>query len=513
MPRINLDFGLPDLRAGLMSAGTAVGSLPGQYKAMKQREAELEIFNQMAQASEQGTAAAIEGNVEKLQTNIDRLIQMRDAATDLKSKNNAQRAITNLQNKLKGAKQAAVGNKAKELVTIEQQLQNLPEGDTPKRLALQKRLEVLQQDPDVVQQYQEYQLNTWRFEQAEENIKAEEWLDSNRGIMLEAIEAGDMEQLNNIIENAGVFTEAAQVFANSAIQNAENMVKFEENSIERKIGPSVDFYTEQVNNLPNEISKNLKTTLAAYTKVSKEGWDGKQWNTGARIRAKQLEQELRSQIRSINSQIATSEYFAARREEANKKEQIKKLEIQLNTPMGSKYLVNGRIMAQSLLGEDEELTEATIQKYAKQLYELDRNRIIQQLADLRGEEPVDDPASVTIHRFSEKDQKTIEEAMKENPAYSKEEVIKILLEKKLISPISEEGTEDPEEDDNASFFEDLINSWFSEEGTEKLSARDKRMQELPRGLVARHKKLGPREERMEQLGPREERMAALRKKL
>ena len=51
MPRINLDFGLPDLRAGLMSAGTAVGSLPGQYKAMKQREEDAAELAQYAQGS------------------------------------------------------------------------------------------------------------------------------------------------------------------------------------------------------------------------------------------------------------------------------------------------------------------------------------------------------------------------------------------------------------------------------------------------------------------------------
>ena len=36
------------------------------------------------------------------------------------------------------------------------------------------------------------------------------------------------------------------------------MAKFEENSIERKMAPSVDYYTEQVNNLPEEIGKKFK---------------------------------------------------------------------------------------------------------------------------------------------------------------------------------------------------------------------------------------------------------------
>ena len=40
--------------------------------------------------------------------------------------------------------------------------------------------------------------------------------------------------------------------------------------------------------------------------------------------------------------------------------------------MGSEYIKDGRIMAQSLLGTDKELTEADIQKYAKQLYDRDQ---------------------------------------------------------------------------------------------------------------------------------------------
>lgn len=478
---------------GLSQLGATIGGIPQQQKEQQKRKEELASFNKMAQASEQGTAAAIEGDVEGLQNNIDRLIQMRDAATNLEKKNNLQRAINNLQNKLAGAKQVAIGNNAKELVNIEQQLKSLPAGNTPQRLALQKRKEVLQQDPEAMRQYQQYQLDVWKFQQAEEDRKANQWLVSNRGSMLEAIEAGDTEQLNSIIEGAGVNIEAAQKFANAALQSAENMAKFEENSMERKIAPSVDYYTEQVNNLPEEIRDNLKSTLEAYTRVSKEGWDGKQWNTGARIRAKKLEKDLQGQLRAIKSQIATSEYFAARREEAATKEQIKKIEIKLDTPMGSEYIRDGRIMAQSLLGEDEELTEADIQKYAKQLYDRDRKQLIQQLAALKGEEPVEEEA-VTL---SPEDKLNRLLSSPKGKGKTREEGIQRLIDAGELTQEEAEKLRQPEELSDR------------DKRMQALGTRDERMQDIGRGFVARMQPLGTREQRIQALGPRAERMASL----
>ena len=51
MARINLDFGLPDLRAGLMGAAGAVGGLPGQYKEKQKREANAAELAQYDQGS------------------------------------------------------------------------------------------------------------------------------------------------------------------------------------------------------------------------------------------------------------------------------------------------------------------------------------------------------------------------------------------------------------------------------------------------------------------------------
>ena len=477
-------LGRPGWTQGMFGLGQAIGGIPGQIQERKKREQELQAFNQMAQASEQGTAAALEGNVEGLQNQINQLIKMRDAATDINKKQNIQRAITNLQGQISGAKKISVGNKARELVNIEQQLASLPSGATAQRLALQKRQEVLQNDPEAMQQYQQYQLDTWKFQQTEEEMQAEQWLDSNRGSMLEAIEAGDTDTLNSIIEGAGDYVGAAQKFANAALQSAENMAKFEENSMERKIAPSVDYYTEQVNNLPEEIGKNLKSTLDAYTKVSNEGWDGKQWNTGARIRANRLEKDLQSQLRAINSQIATSAYFEGRREEARIKQQIKEIEIKLDTPMGSRYMKDGRIMAQTLLGKDK-VTEDEIKKYAQQLYDLDQQQLRQQLAALTGEEPVEEEDFSVMVGDNLTTSSMVREAISRKG------------EKSVVKQLRDNGVS--EED-----IERLIGK--KPDKAEELGILDQRIEKQKRRFSD---ELGTRDERMAALGTREQRMAAL----
>ena len=51
MARIELDFGLPDIRAGLMGAAGAVAGLPGQYKEKQKREANAAELAQYDQGS------------------------------------------------------------------------------------------------------------------------------------------------------------------------------------------------------------------------------------------------------------------------------------------------------------------------------------------------------------------------------------------------------------------------------------------------------------------------------
>ena len=489
-------LGRPSYQQGMFGLGQAIGGIPGQLQQKRKEQEQLKRYDQIAQMSQQGTAAAQSGDVANVTSTINQLQQTRENAKTLEEKEAIERRITQLQSLLPGAEKISIGNKAKELVNIEQKLKSLPAGSTPQRLALQKRQEILQQDPEAMRQYQQYQLDAWRFQQAEEEMQAGQWLDSNRVSILEAVENGDTKTLNDIIEGAGENAEAAQKFVDVSLRSAELMAEFGENNIERKMAPSVDYYTEQVNNLPEEIGQNLKTTLAAYKEVSEKGWNGSQWTAGLRTRAKQLERELQGQLRAINSQIATSEYFEAKREERATKEQIKKIEIKLDAPMDSSYMIEGRRHVNSFFKQEDRTDELVLQ-YAREYYERDRRKWLQELASLTGEEPVEEEEVEDDSPYRIIDGKKL--------SFSEiQEDVKLFGENKVRRLLKERGAT---EEDIAFYFP--YEPTEREKRMEALGTRDERVSALGRGFVARTDALGSRAERMKALGSREERTSSL----
>jgi len=456
--------------------------------AREQQDA-LGRFGRVTDISSSGIAAAQQGNVKNLEAAKTRLMAELDGASTLEQKKAIRQELRNLESLVPGAKKLEIGKQAQELVNIDKALKNSDLTGT-QRLALEQKQRELQLSPEAMEQFQQYQLNTWRFQQEGEKIKEEQWLDTNRGAILEAVQSGDTEALSSVIEGAGKYAEAAQKFADSSLRSAETMAQFEENSIERKMAPSVDYYVKQVNNLPEEIGQNLKTTLAAYKAVSEKGWNGKQWVAGLRTRAKQLERELQGQLKAINSQIATSEYSEARREDRVLKEQIKRLELKIDAPMSSDYIRQGRIMAQSLLKKGDELTQNDIMTQATALYKRDQNQFIQELASLTGEKPVEE----VFLTPAQKVEKLLSSS--KGQGRTKEEAIEVLLKKGELT----------EEEAQQLKGEKLTKR---EERMKALETRDERMEAIGTGLVARTGALGPREERIKALGPREERTSSL----
>ena len=164
--------------------------------------------------------------------------------------------------------------------------------------------------------------------------------------------------------------------------------------------------------------------------------------------------------------------------------------------MGSDYINQGRLMAQSLLGKDKELTEDDIQKYAKQLYDRDRKQLIQQLAALKGEEPVEEEeADDSPFRTIGGKKLSVRDIQEDIAKVGKEETIRLLKK--------------------AGATQEDIDFYFPPEPAERekrikaLGPRDERMDAIGRGFVARTDALGPREERMRSLGSREERISSL----
>jgi len=147
-------------------------------------------------------------------------------------------------------------------------------------------------------------------------------------------------------------------------------------------------------------------------------------------------------------------------------------------------------MAQSLLKKGDELTQNDIMTQATALYERDRRQLIQELASLTGEEPVEEEEEE--EKYEDWQLEVIKKAMDANPNRSKKEVINALNKRGDLS--SEAKTSEPTK---------------REKRMKALGPRDERMDAIGTGFVARTNALGPREERMKSLGPREERIVSL----
>ena len=406
----------PSYQEGLFEAARGIGAAPQMRALQQQQQAELSRYDESAKLSEQGVAAAQQGDISALTQRIADLRRQMATATTLQEKQAIRQEMTNLQRMRPNAEKIAVGNKAQSIVQGEQALQDETVSG-PAKLAIQKRLEELKKDPEAMRQYNKYKMDEWRTGQAQKQMESEQWLVDNAKDIDEAIQNDDIEEVQKIILNAGEFSNAAQSYVNTSLRNAETLIKFEENSIERKKAPSVEYYKEQLEALPEELRDGLKPTLKAYEEISKD-WNGETWTvSGARARASQLEKKLQSEISAINRSVAIADYRISESEAAEKRERIKNLEIKINTPMTSDYLTQGRIYADSLLGKKEQLTPEMINQAANLLYQRDRQSAIAQLEALEGkamDEPEETPTQV------------IEAAMSEYPNKSREDVIKAL---------------------------------------------------------------------------------------
>jgi hypothetical protein len=146
-------------------------------------------------------------------------------------------------------------------------------------------------------------------------------------------------------------------------------------------------------------------------------------------------------------------------------------------------------MAQALLKKGEPLTENAIITQATALYNRDRKQLLQELAFLTGEEPVEEEVEGDYEPWQIK---IIKDAMADNPNKSREEVINALTKRGDLS--SEKKPIELSE---------------REKRMEALGTRDERVSALGRGFVARTDALGSRAERMKALGSREERTSSL----
>jgi hypothetical protein len=408
----------PAMSQSLFDLGSALGGLPGQVKEQRRKQEQLKRYDQIAQMSEQGIASAQEGDVASLTSRIDQLQQARENAKTLEEKQAIGQSILKLQGLLPGAEKVSIGNNARELVNI----------DTSDEQSLQQKRKELMKDPRTLKQYQAYQMSQWDFEAAQTEVKSKEWLTTNSKSIDKAIQNNDTKALETIVQESGEFSPAAQTYINASLRNAESMAKFEENSIERKTAPSVDYYTKQVNNLPDELKKVLQPVLNAYSEAAESGWNEKTktWSSGQLARAKVLEKRLKGDIRDFNQQVARSEYASRVSQDRANNKKIKELEVWIETTSSDVYRTKAIQEAKSLTERGEIPSTDLVNKIQRRLYETELSQKVQELSLLKGEEVSQEEEIKQI--VSEFGTDFARELLKED-GYSENEISDLLKEK------------------------------------------------------------------------------------
>jgi hypothetical protein len=383
----------------LQQFGRSLGGMLGtemRSPAEIEKEKQAQAMDAAFKASTQGTAAAQQGNVAAVTRQINALQQAMAATTDLSAKRMYGQQIQQLTSMLPAAQKTEVSNNAKAILRAEQAIASGEIENEQARRAMEARVEELKKDPEAMREYNNFKMQEWQTQRAQQDMKADAWIKANGSAITQALKDDDFDEVTKLVTSAGDYTEAAQAYVNRAQQNIKAMRELEENSIERKTAPSVEMWEEQINSLPEEVRKVFEPSLKAYKNAAK-GWNEntQTWNTGARIAANRIEKQMTGLFNNMMNQLAVSDFSMSRREEAKKAEQIKDLELKLNTKMSTKYINDARIYANSIIKNPD---DNDIQRIAESFYARDQEVYRSQLEYLQqdseaieeGDAPADD---------------------------------------------------------------------------------------------------------------------------
>jgi hypothetical protein len=368
----------------LQQFGRGLGGMLGtdmRSAAEIEKEKQAQAMDAAFKASTQGTAAAQQGNVAAVTSQINALQQAMSATTDLSAKRLYAQQIQQLTSMIPAAQKTEVSNNAKAILRAEQAIAGGEIENEQARRAMEARVEELKKDPEAMREYNNFKMQEWQTQRAQQDMKADAWIKANGSAITQALKEDDFDEVTKLVTSAGDYTEAAQAYVNRAQQNIKAMRELEENSIERKTAPSVEMWEEQINSLPEEVRAVLEPSLKAYKNAAK-GWNEntQTWNTGARIAANRIEKQMTGLFNNMMNQLAVSDFSMSRREEAKKAEQIKDLELKLNTKMSTKYINDARIYANSIIKNPD---DNDIQRIAESFYARDQEVYRSQLEYLQ----------------------------------------------------------------------------------------------------------------------------------
>jgi hypothetical protein len=331
----------PTYQQGLFDVARSVGQAPavmGLQRLQEEKKAkEAELLDNMITTSSQGVAGAQQGDVSAVTRQIGKLRElMAGPDITLDQKREVASQIQQLQKMVPGAQQKAISNKAQALVRAEEALED-PALDKTVRQVLEQRIEIMKQDPEALEQYNEYRINKWRTGKAEQEIKSEAWVQSNGTAIVKAIQDSDLDALDKLGTEAAEQDsyEAFQKYVATTTQNVKTRDYLDTRSTEKTNKPNLS-YDEAIEALPTDDMKNaVRARYDAYKQVVDQGWNEKTktWNEGLRVRANVLEKELRDSLYRMQDAVAIDDFRKTNAAALAQEETIQKLELELETPI------------------------------------------------------------------------------------------------------------------------------------------------------------------------------------
>ena len=378
--------------------------LQGEIRRLRNEQKALEQFGQSSALTEAGAKAAQAGDLVVLDAKISELRGMLNApGVGIDQKRSIESRINNLIEQRVGAKEINVDNETKELINLNNKIKDpdLPDSEKVKH---QARIDTIRQNPTVVEKYQKVQMGKYKFEEKQQDIKAEQWLGNNVATINAFIADGDDKGLKDFIQNAGEYTDDAQAFATKALEYKESIIKFQVQNANASRKPDVELYQKEIDLLPEELRKSLGPAFNAYKEVAKK-WNPKTetWEGGAasRTAASGFERRLQQRITAAQTTAATAAFNDNRGLKNLIKKEIFEAKLALNGAStltnqdrtAARLSVNARYQGVKRTSTIQEKIEAEVAEKEKEIVRDNIRAATERLTYLNNygkEEPVDE---------------------------------------------------------------------------------------------------------------------------
>jgi hypothetical protein len=365
-------------------AGKEETAIQYEEKAMQveREQGAMKRMDGFSQATAQGTAAAQQGDPNAVIQQAARLRELAKGAATPQERMMYEQQAQQLQGAVPQATQIQKGKQAAAVQQIEQVLKR-EDVDPRAKAALQERYDVMMADPTVAQAVTDQKYAAWERERQVRDMQAGEWMKKNNQRLTEAVLSGDADRVEQIIGEAGEFSAEATAVVERLQTGREVMRKLRTDRVERTRSFNVDQKREYVATLPEEFRPAAEAALTQMAQHEEQYFTNGTWTEGALARAKALESQFDSLMRSGAANQASAAYGARLSEERETAGQIRRAELAREIPPSPQEIQQ---VARMITKNEDGPTEEDFRAARATLIQQRNQMVDSQLRILRGEE-------------------------------------------------------------------------------------------------------------------------------